>query len=118
MKPQKIAQALKERGGIEKIIRDARAASARPPTESNNWSRPQQGVNPPQDVSKDDLPTDERSNDKKISIPIWMRLSQRDELLEGTKFTLSIRVKGPSALELIKIKQSSKAPKSDIFSDW
>jgi hypothetical protein len=119
VKPEKIVQEIKARGGIEKIIRDAGGSSARTPTEPGRSSRPRPGADLAQETITD-LCVDERSNDKKISIPIWMRLSERDELLEkaGTKFTLRVRVKDPTALELVKIKHLSQPPKTDIFSDW
>jgi hypothetical protein len=93
------AKAIEAQGGIEKIFSSAVAAKKTGPDKKVNGSHPTKS--PGSIVKTSTLAQPSNSNDREIIVPVWMRLSDRDEIGDlqiGSRITMSaIRVGQKSA---------------------
>ena len=96
------ARAIKVRGGLEKIISEA--------TRKKREGDPNLGATAQKVI---DSVISRATNDKDISVPVWIKLSDRDEIAEqsiGTRFTLTgLRVGQPGGdLKIAAVKVTSQ----------
>lgn len=83
VKVEATAQQIKSRGGIEKIIQEAARKRSISSKANETSAAPRKSIQREEKTS-DGHAAAIRSNNQEVIVPVWMRLSDRDEILDST----------------------------------
>jgi hypothetical protein len=82
VKAEATAQQIKSRGGIEKILQEAAKKKSISPSIDKNRAAPSRLLRSKEKTSAVHV-APIKSNNQEVIVPVWMRLSDRDEILES-----------------------------------